>query len=103
MNAGRVGVEHCQEMRCILRSLDVEINVPTKSYGDNKSVYESFAKENAECKSRDSSISYHKMRESVAAGIITPYHVYSEENIADMLKKPLGIEIHNNLTNRVLK
>ena len=43
------------------------------------------------------------MRESVALGIITPYHACSEENITDILTKSLGIDIHNNLTNRGLK
>ena len=87
----------------MLRSLGIEVDLPTKHYGDNKSVHESYANENAECKSSHSSVCYHKMRESVVAVIITPYHVYSEGKIADMLTKPLRIETHNNLTNRVLK
>ena len=78
LNAGRVGIEHCQEIRYMLRSLGAEVNLPTKHYGDNKSVCESCANENAKYKSRHSSVSYHKIRESVAAGIITLYHFYSE-------------------------
>ena len=77
--------------------------MPTKYYGDNKSVCESCANENAECESRNSSISYHKMRESVEAGMITLHHVCSEENVANVLTKPLGIETRNDLTNRVLR
>lgn len=48
-------------------------------------------------------MSFHKMTESLVAGIITPCHACSEENIANILKKSLGIEKHNNLINRVLK
>ena len=82
LNTGRVDIEHCQETRCMLRSVGVEANSPTKWYGDNKSAYEHCANKNAECISRHSSMSFHKMRESVAAGIITPRHVVcSEENI----------------------
>ena len=97
--AGRVGIEHCQETRHVLRSLGAEVNLPTKYHGDNKSLHESCANENTECKSRHSSISYQKMRQSVAAGMSAPCHVYSEENIADVLTKPIGIEMHNSMMN----
>ena len=48
-------------------------------------------------------MSFHNMRELVAAEIISPPHVRLEENIAIMHKKPVGIDTHNNLTTIVLK
>ena len=101
LNIGRVGVEYCQEIHCMLRNIGVESNTPTKCYGYNKSVLETCSNENAECKSRHSIISFHKIRESVATGIIAPHHACSKETIADILSKSIGIEMHNNLTNRI--
>ena len=84
------------------RSLSAEENVPTKKYGDNESVHESCTNDNA-CKSRHSTAFFHRMRESVAAEIIEPHRMCSEENITYVLTKTLGIELHKNLTNEVLK
>ena len=41
--------------------------------------------------------------ELVAAGIITPHYAHSEEEMTDTLTKSLGIEMCNEITNRVLK
>ena len=79
------------------RSLGVEANAPTKHYGNKKSC----ANNNNECESRNSSMSFHKMKGLVAVEIIATHHACSEENISDMLTKFLEIEIHNNLINRV--
>ena len=78
LSVGRVSIEHFQEMRCMLRSLCAEVIMSTKDYGDNKSSYESCANKKSECKSRHSSASFHKMRESVASVMITPCHVCLE-------------------------
>ena len=43
VNAGRVVIEHCQETRCVLRSLGIEVDRPTKYYGHDNSVHESCA------------------------------------------------------------
>ena len=36
LNVGRVGIEHCQEIQHVLRSLGAEVNLPTKYHGENK-------------------------------------------------------------------
>ena len=96
-------VSNYQEIWCMHRILGVEVNIATKHYSVKKYVRELSTNDNAECKSRHSSMHFHKMRKSVAAGIIAPCHACSEENIADVLTKSFGIETHNNLKNRVPK
>ena len=40
LSTGRVVIELCHDIRHMRRILDVELNVPTKFYGDNKSMHE---------------------------------------------------------------
>ena len=48
LSSGRVGIENCQEIHYVLRSLGSEEYTLTKHYSDNKSAIESCANENAE-------------------------------------------------------
>ena len=48
LNYRKIGIECCHKSRCMLRILGVEVNSPTKYYGDIKYTHESCANENAE-------------------------------------------------------
>jgi hypothetical protein len=41
-------------------------------------------------KKKHNAIGYHRIREAVAAGIVSLIHVASKQNLADILTKPLG-------------
>ena len=45
-------------------------------------------------KKKHNAIAYHKVRESIAAGLFGFCHIPGNSNIADILTKPLGPNIH---------
>ena len=45
---------------------------------------------------------YHKVRESIAAGFINYAHISSEENMADILTKPLSRTIFDRLATKLV-
>ena len=53
-------------------------------------------------KKKHQACSHHKARESIAAGFIKYGHIRSEENVADLLTKPLGRAAFEKLTSRYL-
>ena len=87
----------------MLRSLGVKVDIPTKVYGDNKSVCTSIVADEGLCKKKHTAIAFHQMREVAAAEIIRSFHVTSGENRSDFLTKACGRDKHNKDTNRLLK
>ena len=49
-------------------------------------------------KKKHQACSYHKIKESIAAGFIKFAHIRSEDNMADILTKPLPHVIYERLT-----
>ena len=49
-------------------------------------------------KKKHQACNYHKVRESIAAGFIKFAHIRSEENLADILTKPLARVLFQTLT-----
>ncbi len=58
-------------------------------YGDNQSVVISTTTPSSTLKKRHNAIAYHRVREAVAARIISFRFIVSELNWADILTKPL--------------
>ena len=77
-------------IRFLLRSLGVPIDGPTILHGDNKGMLQASTFPDNTLKKKNSAISYHFLRENVAAGTIVLKYVNSSENRADMLTKALG-------------
>ena len=77
------------------------VNVDTASavYGDNLGVIQNATIKDSLLKKKHVAISYHKVRESVAAGIIVPINLASADNFADCLTKSLPIANDNWLIN----
>ena len=89
----RIAVEMIEAMRYKLRMLGIPIDGPSNVFCDNKSVVTN---------STIPSIAYHRVRESVAAGIIRIAKVHTKENLADLLTKPLsGVDLKH-LIQRIL-
>ena len=53
-------------------------------------------------KKKHQACNYHKVRESIAAGFIKFAHIRSEENLADILTKPLAHLQFHHLTSECL-
>ena len=53
-------------------------------------------------KKKHQTCNYHKVRESIAAGYIVYKHIRSEDNLADLLTKPLGKAAFERLTSKYL-
>ena len=53
-------------------------------------------------KKKHQACNYHKVRESIAAGFIKYGHIKSENNVADILTKPLGRVAFERLCNKYL-
>jgi len=88
--ATRIGVEIIESLRFKLRSFGIPIEGPSVVYCDNQSVVHNAQRPESVLKKKHNSVSYHKIRESVAAEIITVYKIASGENHADLLTKALS-------------
>jgi hypothetical protein len=76
-------VQYVKILRCTIRE---------KSYmfGDNKSVVDSSMQLNAKLQKRHTMLSFHRVREAVAAGILSFFFLPGDVNPADILSKHWG-------------
>ena len=82
-------VEAIIEIRYSLRSLGISVIAPTLLFGDNNGVIQNCTLSESQLQKKHVAISYHKVRECVAAGMIQPIKIAGEENFADLLTKAL--------------
>ena len=75
------------------------MGLPSKVFGDNLGVIQNATIKDSLMKKKHVAISYHKVREAVAAGVIVPIKIASAENFSDCLTKALPITDHNRLVN----
>lgn len=95
MVAARLATEMIMEYRYLLRTLGIRINGPSMMLGDNNSVILNTTLPSSMLKKKHNAVSYHRVREAIAARIIMFVHIPSEENLADVLTKPLpGVVFH---------
>ena len=89
-----MALKHCCEyvrgLRYKLRMMGIQINGPIYVFGDNKAVLVNLAVPNSVSKKKSNSIAYHFVREGTASDEWRTTYVQSENNIAEMLTKPLG-------------
>ncbi|MGH7954585.1 MAG: reverse transcriptase domain-containing protein [Gloeomargaritales cyanobacterium] len=85
--ATRISVEHIKGVRYSLRMLGVKIDGPCFVFGDNLAVVSNATIASSMLKKKHLGISYHLVREAVAAGIISVFHIDSEDNPANPLTK----------------
>lgn len=88
-SAMRAAVEEAQSIRHMLRCLGVPVDSPTKLFGDNLGVIQNAGEPDADLKKKHVAISFHLVREAVAAGIVTPYWIDTNSNFADILTKQI--------------
>ncbi len=67
----------------MLQALGIKVSKPSASSGDNAGVITNASMPEATLKKKHVALSFHSVRENVAAGVIHPYKVSSKNNIAD--------------------
>ena len=98
----RQAVEEAKSLRYMLRCLGIPVTTPTNLFGDNYSVIQSANIPQSELKKKHVAISYHYVREAIAAKIVNSHHVYSHENFSDICTKALGGNLHGNIVTAVM-
>ena len=72
--AARIATHQIIDLRTTLRYLGVPVNGESFMFGDNQSVVTSSTIPHSALNKRHNALSYHRVREAVAAGIIRFYH-----------------------------
>ena len=85
--SARQAVEQIQDLRITLRALGVPLDGPSWLFGDNQSVVTSGTIPHSNLNKRWNALSYHRVREACAMGMINFVHVVSVQNVADVLTK----------------
>lgn len=87
--AARVATEAILDIRYKLRMLGVPLEGPALMLGDNMSVVLNTTVPSSPLKKKHQAVSYHRIREAIAARVLRFAHIDSKSNIADCLTKPL--------------
>jgi hypothetical protein len=90
--AARTCTEQVIDLRNTLRYLGVPIREKSYMFGDNKSVVDSSTLPHSKLNKRHTALSFHRVREAIAAGIIGFYFIPGEANPADILTKHWGYQ-----------
>eukprot|EP00934_Nitzschia_sp_Nitz4_P004676 Nitzschia sp. Nitz4//scaffold468_size5769//118//5631//NITZ4_009203-RA/size5769-snap-gene-0.0-mRNA-1//-1//CDS//3329552515//4666//frame0 len=90
--AARTATEQIMEIRATIRSFGVAIIGPTCLFGDNKSVVDSAMVPQSVLHKRHVALSYHRVREAIAANVISFFHLSGHDNPADILTKFWGFQ-----------
>jgi len=93
--AARIAAEQIMDLRYTLRMLGVPIDGPSWLFGDNKGVVQSSTIPHSKLEKRWCALSYHRVRESIAAGCIYFLHLDGRQNPLDCMTKTLnGTVLH---------
>ena len=100
--AARIATELILELCYMLRMIGVPMDGPALLLGDNMSVVLNTTVPSSVLKKKHCAIGYHRVRESIAAGILQFAHIKSTDNIADIMTKPLPNQQFHTLAKEVL-
>ena len=90
--AARIATEQIMDLRNTLRYLGVNLVGPTYMFGDNKTVVDSSCKPKSKLHKRHVLLSYHRVREAIAAKVIKFVFIDGNLNPADILSKLWGYQ-----------
>ena len=85
--AARTCVEQIIDLRNTLRYLGVPLREKAFMFGDNQSVVNSSMEVHAKLHKRHTILSFHRVREAIASGIVRFHFIPGATNIADILSK----------------
>ena len=86
----RQPVEEAISLCYMLCCLGISITNPTNLYGDNFGSIQSASTPDSDLKKKHVAISYHFVRETIAAKIVNTIWVPTHANFADLCTKALG-------------
>src|SRR5687767_11659755 len=86
----------------MLRMLGVPIEGPSIMFGDNMAVINSTSIPDSNLKKRHNALSYHRVREAIAANVLRMYHIKGTENHANNLTKFLPGKVWYHLMKPIL-
>jgi hypothetical protein len=86
----RVCVEQIIDLRTTLRYLGVPIRDKSNMFGDNKSVVDSSMQLHAKLHKQHTMLSFNRVREAIASGIVGFFYIPGDINPADILSKHWG-------------
>ena len=87
--AARTATEQIMDLRYTLRAYGVPLDGPAWMFGDNQAVITSSTIPHSQLSKRWNALSYHRVREAVAAGVIRFHFIDSKQNPSDILTKAL--------------
>jgi hypothetical protein len=85
--AARIAVDQIVDMRNTLLYLGVHVKTQRYLFGDNQEVVNNSAIPHATLSKRHNTLSYHRVREAVAAGVLFFYWIDGKLNPADIVSK----------------
>ena len=85
----RIATELVISLRYKLRMFGIPIQGEANMFCDNEAVYKNSSFAESTLKKKHNSICFHRVRENVAAGVITVIKVDSGSNLSDILTKSL--------------
>ena len=83
----RTAVDQIHDLRYTAQSLGLPIFGSTYLFGDNLSTIISSTKSDGKIAKRWNILSFHRVREAVAHGIVRPFHIDGKDNPSDVLSK----------------
>ena len=98
----RSAVEEAIALRYMLRCLGIPVVAPTNLFGDNFGAIQSANIPEGELKKKHVAISYHYVREAIAAKIVNAIWIKTYENWSDLCTKALGKNIFYDLVHDVM-
>ena len=90
--AARTCVEQIIDIRTLLRYLGVPLREKSYMFGDNKSVVDSATTVHAKLHKCHTILSFHRVREAIASGMVSFIHIPGDINPADILSKHWGYQ-----------
>ena len=86
-SAARTAMDQSTDLRTTFRYLGVPIEGPQMMFGDNETVVNTASVPQSKLQKHHNALSYHKVREAIAAGMIRFHHIPGATNPADILSK----------------
>jgi hypothetical protein len=85
--AARIAVDQIIDLRTTLRYLGVPVNAKSFMFGDNQAVVTNSSIPHSSLNKRHNALSYHRVREMIAAKILGYYWIDGKKNPADIVSK----------------
>jgi hypothetical protein len=100
--AMKTAIDEIIAIRYMLRCLGVRVETASYLFCDNLGVVQNATIKDSLLKKKHVALSYHRVREAVAASIVIPIKVHTSNNYADALTKSLGIKDFERLVSGLL-